>query len=1109
MSANSKSKSKKRNRDNIENDDDTEVTTVPDKGEICKDNKNTHVGNIGDIENIKKYIKDNILWYISPLDENIRTTLFNENDEGLLKYIKLIISDDNVEKEEINTLLISILDAIQVDQAHDFLDGSSRSMSSYKKGNILNLSKCLGYPQGINLHKKIEDIFKVFENKLSNVKIIKSGDDISDIKYSIRDTGVRDDFSKKIVSNTKQVVAIASIIDSAGCSQTNRNMPAGIDKLELIITNIGYIFYQSFYKWFRMNNIVTLINIDNETVDNFINDCNKKYSIEFHIKIVDSTSGISTQKYKKIYTQTNVIPGCNGDFTVNKIVNILYKTPIKCCKLLYQNLYNTFKKDDTTKQIVMTYYVLNKGFGDFSQMFSCLYFNNRKKYGIVENIHYKNIILCTVDRFLAYISHLCKCPFILGASYTCRYYSCDTNSKYYGFNIIEAYNNFNNLKLTKDINDINDISILLTIESNKRLPGNDYKSKLINSKQSIISEYYKTHFIFIDNEGTDVKLSSYKITKNELGSIIDKVLSYSLKLNDNKDLNTKITPGNFSYLKEKYDNFVLNDCKSIAESEIFSNFILENYTKNNDNMYSKVQKVRIEYNMLLYPTVIQQNTSRSRRSSNITKDDNSDFRKYKSDSNKQNSIGLSTILEIYVKNKVDKLRILQFFISYFEDIKNNVKLLENHLKKLYIIIDKNKELNVSSSNYINEIIKKLKDCLHFFINEIKTFDINVFKDDVSSIIKIYTDNPYYNEGFESILSLEGFDMTKQYNPFILQYDIFKNIKTRFEKLNFEYAFHNATIAYYIAFGKLRLIKPSIDKPSIVSDVSLNIKNVKKFISIMKEKTKENRKKIREIEKKDDDMEEDDFKNTSSVLKNNIDLDQYLNLDFTEEEINLINIYFIRSIEETEKEEAKQEQDEFINNTGIFEYNCDDICEVPNTCFLSNDGKKTITGGNINENKILNRYIQRIILIKYNINKLIKSKNNDKNIKKMYKQINDIKIKIHNIKEKDKINKKNKLKAVKEDNIIKQKALKEAKIIKQKAVKDAKIIKQKHVKNTKVIKQKPVKDTKVKKSKPEKDTKVKKPKPEKDSKSKSPKPEKDSKSKSPKPEKDSKTKSPKL
>jgi len=1143
-------------------EDIEDIIGVPDDGEICIDNKTKmHVGDDIDIDDIEKYIKENIIWYMSNLDEKYNiNTLFNQNDEGLLKYIKLILIEDakTIQKQEIYILLKSILDAIQVDQEHDFLDGSFRSKSS--KSNNDDLRKCLGYPRDITLHEKMTQYLKVFDSS-SDVKNIVSGDDISDIEYSIRDTGVREDFSKKIVSNTKQVVAIASIIDSAGCSQTNRNMPEGIDdKLEIIITNIGYIFYQSFYKWFRINKIVTLIKIE-DTISKFINGCDKKYCIEFYTIDEKNEYGISstTKIYKKFHTEKTVIPGCNGDFTVNKIVNILYKAPIKCCEKLYKKIYDTFKKsDEKTKQIVMTYYVLNKGFGDFSQMFSCLYFNNRETYGIYKNIHHKNIILCTVDRFLAYISHLCKCPFILGASYTCRYYSCNTNSKYYRLNIIESYNKFNNLKLTQDINDT---SILIQSKSNiPILTGDDYKSKLINSKQSIISRYYETNLICIYYQETDVKLSSYKIPKKGQDVITENVLSYSLKLNQKiskEDLNVEINEENFTKYKEIYDKLVNNDCKSIAESEIFSDFILENYIINGSNMFNKIAKIIASYNRQ-FPA-LNQSSSRSTRNRNSKgHPDNLDFEKYEKNKKNLSSIldkGLSSILVSYVESKDEKLKILGFFISYFEDIQNNTKLLENHLKKIYIIINESKELDEETFLYIKVIISNLKKCLHFFINEIKRLNINILEGNVSSIIEIYTANPYYTEGegFESKLSLETANMTEQYNLFILQYDTFKNIKTRFEKLKFEYAFHNAKIAYNIAFGKLRLIKPSQDEPSSnVRSVSSNIMLVTNFISILKEKTEKIRENIRE-KKNDDKMETDDFIQDQEQDKDkDKDLDLDLVLDYTEEEINLINENFINSIDETEKEEAIQEEDEFIKKTGIFEYNCDDICEGPNRCFLSNDKKESFTGGNINENKILNRYIQRIILIKYNINKLIKSKNHDKNIKKMYKQINDIKIKIHNIKEKDKINKKNKLKAVKEDKIIKQKAVKEAKIIKQKAVKDAKIIKQKHVKDTKdkkpkhvkeikVKQPKPVKDTKNKKPKPVKEIKVKQPKPvketkdkkpkhvketnvkqsknlkeikskspkpEKESKSKSPKPEKEIKSKSPKPEKDSKSKSPK-
>jgi hypothetical protein len=1131
---------------------------VPIDGVICYNIEGSHVGNIGDIDNIKRYIKDNIIWYLKLKDYD-KNDFFNENDEGLLKYIKLIIDDDNVnvKKEEINTLLTSILDAIQVDQAHDFLDGSSRSMSLDENGDPFNLSKCLGYSREINLHEKVKDILRVFENELlSNVKKIISDNDISDIKYSIRDTGVRDDFSKKIVSNTEQVVAIASIIDSAGCSQTNRNMPTGIgDNLELIITNIGYIFYQSFYKWFRMNNIVTLIIINNKTVANFINDCKKKYSIEFHIseKNVDSTSGISTQKYEKIYTQTDVIPGCNGDFTVNKIVNILYKKPNICCNLLYLAL-NTKFDDEKTKKIIMTYYVLNKGFGDFSQMFSCLYFNNREKYGTDNNIHYKNIILCTVDRFLAYISYLCKCPFILGASYTCRYYSCDTNSKYYGLNIIKAYNKFNNLKL---IINFDDLSILSNINTCNKILSSDYKIKLINSKQCIISEYYQTHLIIFENKDNDLKLSSYKITQDNEGNKSIEIC-YSLKSNKNissiDELNINIDINNFKKSKEKYDSLVNNDCKSIAESEIFSDFILKNY-KEEKYMLNKVIKMYESYK-LQFPEKQSRKISDNsefmnypeRQSRKIS--DNSEFMNYHDKTGLM--LGIGTILDNFVEKKRINVNIFNFFISFYEDIQNNIKLLENHLKKLYIIIDKNKELNEGSCNYINEIIIKLKQCLHIFISLIKMDYIDIFKINISSIIEIYTNNPYHdvNTIFEKILKAVGdINITEKYNAFILQYDTFKNIKSRIEKLNFDNALNNAKIAYHIAYGKLKLVDINNVKMYDVEKVVSIRNNVEKFILKLK-----NKKHGLDIDKKPNSTEDDiiskehDIDKEVTSTEDAFDLDKELN--YTEDEIIEINQYFEKNIEITENEEAVKEELEFIGNTGKFKYNCENNCEETNACSLSNDNKEDMEisedvkdytrGGNIKENKKLNRYNERIILIKYNIKELIKNNKNN-NVEKMQKKIKDIKIKIKNIKEKEKKNKSKQPKPVKDTKDKKPKHVKDTKDKKPKPVKETNVKKQKPVKDTKDKKQKPVKEIKVKQPKPVKETKDKKPKPVKEIKVKQPKPVKetkdkkpkhvketnvkqpknlketkvkqpknlkDSKSKSPKPEKDSKSKSPK-
>jgi len=818
---------------------------VPNSGVICDNNDKSHVGDIDGLVKIINYIKNNIKFYISTLKDERYNEEFifrdaYDDDEGLLKYIKDILSYDvNKDNDKLHKLLTSLLEAIQVDQAHDFLDGSTRSFSSnLQNSQSEDLSTCLKSPRVIN--NKIEEYLEIFK-KSKDVHEITSGNHIEDIKYSIIDTGVRDNGSKEIVSRTQQVVALASIIDSAGCSSKDRNMPIGIDYIELIITNIGYIFYQSFYRWFRENNIVTLIGIFNDNIENLINSCKKNYSITFYHTNFDETN----PKIFTIYKQEGVIPGCNGDFTVNKIVNILYMTPNKCCNYLFENLFNFFSSSSSsssiyspivkTKQIIMTYYVLNKGFGDFSQMFSCLYFNNRKKYEDInqvnfDNIHHKNIILCTVDRFLAYISHLCKCPFILGASYTCRYYSCDTNSKYYNLNVINAYNKFNNFRLTTDVNHAS--SLLLQYEKYDIVSkGRDNKSILINSKLSLIYKYYNTHFILIKpNDATDAtdatSCSSYKMVENSSGSSTS-VLSYSLKLDgiSNAIPIEEINEKNFNKLKEIYNKLVSNDCNKIAESEIFRDFILNNYDEK--KMYTKFKE-----NVKLLNSFYRKEPFRKQQTQ---------FETYEKEGNTtSHKLSLSTILGNHVNVIGGKLKIFQYFISYFEDVKNNTMILENHLKKLYIIINNNK-LDLISYEYINDIIKELKKCLNLFINEIKNFDMILFNTNLSITILIFTNNPYYSENsFKDLLSIEVNDITSQYNAFILQYDILKNIKNRFEELKFDNAFHNARIAYHIAFGKLRLAginSNHVDKSPNVNDIAKVAINVNKFILKLRENVK--------------------------------------------------------------------------------------------------------------------------------------------------------------------------------------------------------------------------------------------------------------------------------
>jgi len=992
---------------------------------ICNKNNEAHVGKNDEIAKIKKYIKDNISWYISSLNnDDIKESLFNENDEGLLKYIKLIINDVS-EIDEINKLLISILDAIQVDQAHDFLDGSSRTKDKDASPGSLNKNLKICLASNVEAHSKIIEYLNEFnsDDTSNDVKDLSlDNNNMPDVRFSITDTGVRDDKSKEIVGRTKQVVALASIIDSAGCRQKNRNMcPKFTDELELIITNIGYIFYQSFYRWFRENSIVTLIFIDAQGIKKLIDGCDKTYSIKFYK--FDNGSKMN----KLFYIQKGVIAGCNGDFTVNKIVTTLFKTPQKCCNELFDGLSKEFSNDLTImNNIIMTYYVLNKGFGDFSQMFSCLYFNNRISYDLTEpkeqNIHYKNIILCTVDRFLAYICHLCKCPFLLGASATCRYYSCDTNAKYYDLSVIDAYNKFNDLKIIKYI-----ISHNHPTDS-----SSDSEEKISHTKEEISDKYYKDHIILIEvdvdkvlSSTTNSTITLYKVNEEPpFKNLCSLSIEYNLS---NVDI---FKQDNFNTLKSNYYDILQNNgLITIAESEIFSQFILKKYNIEITQI-SEISKI----------------PSSSRRSLSQRPIDKSRYK------------DIQPFLTEYPKKIIPDVKKLGLLISELEDIKNNIRLLENHFKKLYKIINENNN-NTELLSYINQIIKDLKKCIDLLV--IKQQYINYHNNislHIADIKSRYTDNSnFYDMETQSFgrlelkLEEEEADFTKEYNAFILPFNTLEFIEKKFNSLKFKDAIEDVNIAYCIAYGMIRLNSNIVEPKSTKSgDEIYNVANVKKYGKIWKSKT---------------------LKDGKQKIENDKKIQKISEKLIAVEDIQRFNIDFEEKIVRRDNAEAEQENEDFKNNIEPSEYKCDYDCEKSCTSTIDDEMK---TGGNIKENKILNRYNKRIILIKYNIKKLMKN-NNYNNVEKMQNKIKDIKIKIKNIKEKDKKNKSKQ-----------QKTIKETKVKNPKPVKDTKHKKSKLVKDTKHKKPKPVKDTKDKKPKPIKDTNDKKPKPVKDTKDKKPK-----------------------
>jgi len=1173
---------------------------------ICENNEKSHVGYDTNIQEIRIYINYYIRTYIKLLANEDYTidTLFHDDDEGLLKYIRLILKTKEAlttkEDEDLNVILKSLLDAIQVDQAHDFLDGSGRTTNSLNK----NLSSCLASNVS-SVHTKINEYLEKFnsDNSSNDVKSLSSVNyDMPDVNFSIIDTGAKEDKSKEIVSKTQQVVALASIIDSAGCSQKNRNMPKELtDDLELIIINIGYIFYQAFYRWFRIKNIATIIAInDNSSIQELISSCKKTYSINFY------------KDGAIIYTQKDVIPGCNGDFTVNKIVTTLHKTPTECCNLLFKGINDTLIDPVETKRIIMTYYVLNKGFGDFSQMFSCLYFNNRRSYDLTQkeiktqNIHYKNIILCTIDRFLAYICHLCKCPFVLGASTTCRYYSCDTNAKYYNLSVIDAYNKFNDLKLTDVVKGQSINRVLVLNKSGKK----DYKSKLIDRKNYISQKYYNEHIIKVTEKDHCIILSLHE--KINLSSLICSLPLLSITTTELNEKFIKDDDVKFNTLKDIYIKLQNNSLNTIAETVFFHDFILEIY----GDVFEKT---------IFTPNAVRNIVRYFKTTSSIT------------GNTKGQDIGAycNNILAKYIDHIRTNISTLEFLTSYLENIKDNMRLLENYFKKLYIIIENIIENNIENNallEYIFENIKKLKKCLDLLI--IKEHNVTLeleLKHKIGITRTIYINLNYYTDDnfdlLETAINASNFSgITLIYNQFILQFNTFKFIERRVESLNFEEAINRANTAYYIAYGMVRL-KISKDDSDIVIIKKTDFKNVAKKLYYLNNVVQAMKQYIPEKSDSDYSMYDgnneiigDDntiiggeqsikklrsgynwdavvtrtshtavaehafpfltekdlltiikeslspniiipfFKDESSIIQINLNfktIDGIQTIDGIKkiDDIQTINSIFQEYIKSRDNIEASQEKEDFETNIERLE---EDKYDYGDYDYFYDDTKDGCTpvyayvsGGNIKENKLLNRYNERIILIKYNIKELIKN-NKDNNVEKMQKKIKDIKMKIKNIKEKEKKNKSKQPKHVKEIKVKQLKPVKDTKDKKQKPVKEIKVKQPKPVKDTKDKKQKPVKEIKVKQPKPVKETKDKKPKPVKeikvkqpkhvketkdkkpkhvketnvkqpknlketkvkqpknlkDSKSKSPKPEKDSKSKSHKPEKEIKSKSPK-
>ena len=402
---------------------------------------------------MRSFLKTKQVW----IDDNIFDWTDANSKSPLLKIIYKILNSNALDASD-NKFLKIMSKAILTDQDHDFLSGDDRTKFDKTKCkelddtlSIIGLRKCLTSPKSqdkltISVIKTVAWVD--FLNRTVNPDPNKK---LEGIEYMINDT--KPPKLLNVIEDIKEIYTITSYIDSAPC--TSNNIPSTnlcpkynlSNNIEFIITNLAFAFYQSFFK--ELSEFSFYIRCKNN--------CNKEYNNLLHgtkvftIIIKHTTSG-NRHRFEGV-------GGDEGDFTVPRITRTLAVCNVLCPKIVNLIDWLTKKcgiKDETKiRKIIINLNILMKGFGDFCQMFMCLflYFIKINTVDAAGNaqicVFNKNIILTTCDSYLAQIALLCNCPHIIGhcSEENHRWIFIDSNSIYLDKTLYRCWNDFYNIQL--------------------------------------------------------------------------------------------------------------------------------------------------------------------------------------------------------------------------------------------------------------------------------------------------------------------------------------------------------------------------------------------------------------------------------------------------------------------------------------------------------------------------------------------------------------------------------------------------------------------------------------------------------------------------------------
>ena len=454
---------------------------------------------------------------------------FDKNDVVLLKLVHLLITSNDVTKIntfftdlKTQTFIRAIAHAFELDQWHDFQDASYARIN---KCGELGLVKCI-FPNTHAANIKKGALMEILEETEDNRANIRKGEEqidgsnndpaksFYDAQYTIIDT--MPTYLKKIVdTNLIELKTAAYYIDSAPCAEStdpnqyNTNQYKLNTSTEFFIVNCALAFYQSFF--ISLNNFVfTIYGMNSDDSDiryNTLKSFLKRYII--NIKYINPETGVVISQYNYIAEG-----GAKGHFTVPNVVKILVCTGAKKAgqgqskqdlpingKDAIENLIiwleGLTSDVPAIQNFLVSFLTLNKGFGDFVQMFMCLYLfyieitinipSETEEFIRVVLVFLYNIILATCDSHLTYIALICKCPFIIGGLCNSRKIYMDGKSRYLTKTFKAVWNSYNKIHIVTATDSIPEIVPPIWDAKKLKDCGCSGKSSAVSTSMSLTS----------------------------------------------------------------------------------------------------------------------------------------------------------------------------------------------------------------------------------------------------------------------------------------------------------------------------------------------------------------------------------------------------------------------------------------------------------------------------------------------------------------------------------------------------------------------------------------------------------------------------------------------